>query len=55
MIDKLVGEYLESTCLNPTFICDHPKIMSPLAKVQSPRKRMAITSYSHSYCIAIAS
>lgn len=27
-----VGELLESKCLNPTFICDHPKIMSPLAK-----------------------
>jgi len=32
LIDKLVGELLESKCLNPTFICDHPKIMSPLAK-----------------------
>jgi len=32
LIDKLVGEKLESVCLNPTFICDHPKIMSPLAK-----------------------
>ena len=32
MIDKLVGEFLESKCKNPTFICDHPKIMSPLAK-----------------------
>ena len=27
-----MGEFLESKCLNPTFICDHPKIMSPLAK-----------------------
>merc|ERR1719217_1345409 len=32
LLDKLVGEFLESQCLNPTFICDHPKIMSPLAK-----------------------
>ena len=32
LLDKLVGEFLESKCLNPTFICDHPKIMSPLAK-----------------------
>jgi hypothetical protein len=30
--DKLVGEYLEVQCINPTFICDHPQIMSPLAK-----------------------
>jgi lysyl-tRNA synthetase class 2 len=32
LLDKLVGEFLESQCLNPTFICDHPQIMSPLAK-----------------------
>jgi len=32
LLDKLVGEFLESQCLSPTFICDHPKIMSPLAK-----------------------
>ena len=32
LIDKLVGEYLETKCLNPTFIIDHPTIMSPLAK-----------------------
>ncbi|XP_061404686.1 lysine--tRNA ligase isoform X2 [Lethenteron reissneri] len=32
LLDKLVGEFLEVTCVNPTFICDHPQIMSPLAK-----------------------
>eukprot|EP00794_Sanderia_malayensis_P019168 gene19167-21089_t len=32
LLDKLVGDFLESQCLNPTFICDHPQIMSPLAK-----------------------
>ena len=32
LLDKLVGEFLESGCLHPTFICDHPQIMSPLAK-----------------------
>lgn len=32
LIDKLVGEYLEPTCINPTFITDHPEVMSPLAK-----------------------
>jgi len=32
LLDKLVGEFLESQCLNPTFIIDHPQIMSPLAK-----------------------
>jgi len=32
LIDKLVGEFLESKCLNPGFITDHPAVMSPLAK-----------------------
>jgi len=32
MLDKLVGEYLEPECINPTFITEHPQIMSPLAK-----------------------
>ncbi|KAK1323939.1 Lysine--tRNA ligase [Acorus calamus] len=32
MLDKLVGHFLEETCVNPTFIIDHPEIMSPLAK-----------------------
>ncbi|ODA77777.1 hypothetical protein RJ55_06379 [Drechmeria coniospora] len=32
MIDALVGEFLESRCINPTFIMGHPKMMSPLAK-----------------------
>jgi len=32
LLDKLVGEFLEEKCINPTFIIDHPQIMSPLAK-----------------------
>ncbi|KAF2640139.1 lysyl-tRNA synthetase [Massarina eburnea CBS 473.64] len=32
MIDKLVGEFIEETCINPTFITGHPEVMSPLAK-----------------------
>ncbi|CAN2389448.1 lysyl-tRNA synthetase [Pristimantis euphronides] len=32
LLDKLVGEFLEVSCINPTYICDHPQIMSPLAK-----------------------
>ncbi|XP_076674571.1 lysyl-tRNA synthetase isoform X1 [Andrena cerasifolii] len=32
LLDKLVGEFIEEACINPTFILDHPQIMSPLAK-----------------------
>ncbi|KAI1387270.1 lysyl-tRNA synthetase [Hypoxylon trugodes] len=32
MLDKLTGEFIEETAVNPTFITEHPKIMSPLAK-----------------------
>lgn len=32
LLDKLVGHFIEESCLNPTFILNHPVIMSPLAK-----------------------
>uniref|UniRef100_A0A803KTH3 Lysine--tRNA ligase n=1 Tax=Chenopodium quinoa TaxID=63459 RepID=A0A803KTH3_CHEQI len=32
LLDKLVGHFLEETCVNPAFIINHPEIMSPLAK-----------------------
>jgi len=32
LLDKLCGEYVEPKCINPTFIMEHPQIMSPLAK-----------------------
>ncbi|XP_019756420.1 lysine--tRNA ligase isoform X2 [Dendroctonus ponderosae] len=32
LLDKLVGEFIEEKCINPTFIMEHPQIMSPLAK-----------------------
>ncbi|OQR66141.1 lysine--tRNA ligase-like, partial [Tropilaelaps mercedesae] len=32
LLDKLVGEFLEEQCINPTFILDHAEIMSPLSK-----------------------
>lgn len=32
LLDKLVGEYLESQCISPGFIVGHPQVMSPLAK-----------------------
>jgi lysyl-tRNA synthetase class 2 len=32
LVDKLVGHFLEDSITNPTFITEHPEIMSPLAK-----------------------
>jgi len=32
LVDSLVGELLEDTCVNPAFITEHPAEMSPLAK-----------------------
>ncbi|KAG4301354.1 hypothetical protein PCANB_002294 [Pneumocystis canis] len=32
LLDKLVSEFLEPICVNPTFLIGHPQIMSPLAK-----------------------
>ncbi|ODV91088.1 hypothetical protein CANCADRAFT_116458 [Tortispora caseinolytica NRRL Y-17796] len=37
MLDKLVGEYIEEQCINPSFITGHPQVMSPLAKYHRSR------------------
>jgi len=26
LLDKLVGDFLEETCINPTFITEHPQV-----------------------------
>lgn len=38
MLDKLVGEFIEETAINPTFILGHPQMMSPLAKYHREHK-----------------
>jgi len=38
LLDKLVGHFLEEQCVNPTFILDHPQVMSPLAKYHRTEK-----------------
>lgn len=40
LVDKLVGHFLEEGCINPTFITDHPEMMSPLAKYHRSRPGM---------------
>ncbi|CAJ1020490.1 putative OB-fold nucleic acid binding domain/tRNA synthetases class II (D, K and N) [Leishmania shawi] len=32
LLDALIAEFLEPECHDPCFICDHPRVMSPLAK-----------------------
>jgi lysyl-tRNA synthetase, class II len=32
LFDALISTYLEPECTQPTFICDHPRVMSPLTK-----------------------
>lgn len=32
LLDALIAEFLEPECHDPCYICDHPRVMSPLAK-----------------------
>jgi len=40
LIDKLVEYYIEPECWNPTFVINHPVIMSPLAKTHRDDSRL---------------
>ncbi|KAJ7562552.1 hypothetical protein O6H91_03G073900 [Diphasiastrum complanatum] len=56
LLDKLVGHFLEETCINPTFIINHPQIMSPLAKWHRSRpgltERFELFINKHEVCNA---
>jgi len=41
LIDKLVGQFIENECHNPTFVIDHPEIMCPLAKYHRTKQGLA--------------
>lgn len=41
LLDKLCGEFIEPKCINPTFIINHPQIMSPLCKYHRENKNIA--------------
>ena len=41
LLDKLVGEFIEPKCISPTFIINHPQIMSPLCKYHRKNKYLA--------------
>lgn len=38
LLDTFVGEFLENKIIHPTFITEHPEIMSPLAKYHRSKK-----------------
>lgn len=48
LVDKLVGEFLEEKCINPTFITEHPQLMSPLAK--NHRSKADVTERFELFC-----
>lgn len=56
LLDKLVGHFLEETCVNPSFIINHPEIMSPLAKWHRSRpcltERFELFVNKHELCNA---
>lgn len=37
-LQQLVGSFIEDSIINPTFIIDHPQVMSPLAKWHRSKK-----------------
>lgn len=41
MLDKLIGHFIEPICINPTFLMNHPSIMSPLAKSFENNKNLS--------------
>ena len=43
MVDKLVGHFLEEDCINPTFITEHPEMISPLAKYHREPEKKGLT------------
>jgi lysyl-tRNA synthetase class 2 len=56
LLDKLVGHFIEGECVNPTFITEHPVIMSPLAKWHRSRpgltERFELFITGKEYCNA---
>ena len=49
LLDKMVGERIEPLCINPTFITNHPQVMSPLAKWH--RSRPGLTERFEMFCL----
>ncbi|KAL6079653.1 Lysine--tRNA ligase [Balamuthia mandrillaris] len=37
LLDGLCGHFIEKKCIQPTFVCDHPLLLSPLSKEHSSK------------------
>merc|ERR1719456_1460861 len=48
LLDKLCGYFIEDHCINPTFITEHPQVMSPLAKWH--RSEAGLTERFEAFC-----
>ncbi|XP_055353180.1 lysine--tRNA ligase-like [Paramacrobiotus metropolitanus] len=48
LLDKLVGDFVEVDLINPSFLCDHPAIMSPLSKTH--RSIPGLTERFEAFC-----
>jgi lysyl-tRNA synthetase class 2 len=40
LLDKIIGHFIEPQCINPTFVMNHPLVMSPLAKTHRKDSRL---------------
>ena len=54
LLDKLTGHFIEVKCKNPSFIINHPQIMSPLAKyhrsIPNISERFELFANFHEIC-----
>jgi lysyl-tRNA synthetase class 2 len=57
LLDALVGDFLEANIIHPTFITEHPQIMSPLAKYHRSKKflteRFELFSAGRGVCLKL--
>ncbi|KRY73559.1 Lysine--tRNA ligase, partial [Trichinella pseudospiralis] len=52
LLDKLVGEFIEIDCITPTFIIDHPQIMSPHRTIPGLTERFELFVMTRELCNA---
>lgn len=53
LLDRLCGHFIESKCVGPSFIINHPAIMAPLAKQSSVEINGHVRQISHRFELMI--